>query len=265
MQSIQIYQVDAFTNDVFHGNPAAVCPLEHWLDDRTLQAIAQENNLAETAFFIPAGQGFHIRWFTPMHEVPLCGHATLASAFVIFTELEPGRQTIQFESKSGPLQVKLQGSLLEMNFPAFQMVPCQNPPEDLLTGLKCHPTEIYIVEEDPNYYAILSNEAEVQALDPDLTFLEKLHPYGVVVTAPGTKSDCISRYFAPSYGIPEDPVTGSIHSVLVPYWSNHLKKSKIHAYQASQRTGNLYCEYKNKRVLIAGQAVKYLTGVINIQ
>lgn len=264
MQQIQIYQIDAFADRVFHGNPAAVCPLEHWLDDEILQAIAQENNLAETAFFIPTDQGFHIRWFTPKFEVPLCGHATLASAFVIFTELEPERQSIQFESISGILQVTRKGSMFELDFPAYDMLPCQSPPENLLKSLKVQPQELFLVESDPNYYIILPNENEVRSFEPDLTTMEQLHPYGVVITAPGIHSDCISRYFAPSYGIPEDPVTGSIHSALVPYWSNQLNKPKIHAYQASQRGGDLYCEYQGKRVLIRGHAVKFLTGNINI-
>lgn len=261
---IQIFQIDAFTKNIFQGNPAAVCPIEQWLDDKMLQAIAQENNLAETAFFVPTDQGFHIRWFTPRHEVPLCGHATLASAFVIFTELEKERLSVRFESKSGPLIVTRQGLLMVMDFPAYSMIPCLDPPKLLLQGLKQNPQEIFFVEGDPNYYAVFATENEVRAMEPDLNLIEQLHPYAVVVTAPGEKTDCVSRYFAPSYGIPEDPVTGSIHSALVPYWSNRLKKSKIHAYQASQKGGDLFCEYPGKRVLIGGYAVKYLTGMISI-
>ncbi|MCP4022360.1 MAG: PhzF family phenazine biosynthesis protein [Desulfobacteraceae bacterium] len=264
MNKINIYQIDTFANKIFHGNPAAVCPLEHWLDDVTLQAIAQENNLAETAFFIPADDGFHIRWFTPTQEVPLCGHATLACAFVIFTELEPERQSVQFESKSGPLKVTQKGSMFEMNFPSFLMMPCQQQPENLLNGLKVQPQEVFVVEADPNYYAILATEDEVRAIEPDLYLLEQLHPYGVIVTAPGIQSDCVSRCFAPSYGIPEDPVTGSIHSALVPYWANRLKKEEIHAHQASPRGGDLFCKYQGDRVLIRGNAVKYLTGNIYV-
>lgn len=264
MKQLKIYQVDAFSDSVFQGNPAAVCPLEHWFDDEILQAIAQENNLAETAFFIPKDNGFHIRWFTPMQEVPLCGHATLASAFTIFTELEPSRQSIQFESKSGPLLVTRQGSLFEMDFPAYPMTPCPSPPSSLLKGLRERPQEVYVVEEDPNYYVILNSEDDVRGIEPDLNLFEQLHPYGVVVTAPGARTDCVSRCFAPSYGIPEDPVTGSIHSALVPYWANRLQKSKIHAYQASQRGGDLFCEFLGERVLIGGHAVKYLTGTIYI-
>ncbi len=264
MKQLKIYQVDAFADSVFQGNPAAVCPLELWLDDEILQAIAQENNLAETAFFVPRDNGFHIRWFTPTQEVLLCGHGTLASAFTIFTELEPARQSIQFESKSGPLQVTRKEALFEMDFPAYQMTPCLSPPGDLLKGLKCHPQEVHVVEEDPNYYVILKSEGEVRSLEPDLNLFQRLHPYSIVVTAPGTRNDCVSRYFAPSYGIPEDPVTGSIHSALVPYWANRLQKSKIHAYQASQRGGDLFCEHLGGRVLIGGHAIKYLTGTIYI-
>ncbi len=264
MQQLQIFQIDAFSNRIFHGNPAAVCPLEAWLDDPILQAIAQENNLAETAFFVPSDDRFHIRWFTPTQEVPLCGHATLASAFVIFTELEPARQSVQFESKSGFLQVTRQGSLLLMDFPAYPMVPCQSPLGELFEGFKIQPQAIFVVEVDPNYYVILETEADVRAIEPDLRVLEQLHPYGVIVTAPGVQSDCVSRYFAPSYGIPEDPVTGSIHCALVPYWAKRLGKSKIHAYQASPRGGDLFCEDQGERVLIGGHAVKYLTGNIEI-
>ncbi len=260
----KIYQIDAFAEKVFQGNPAAVCPLEHWLDDTILQGIARENNLAETAFFVPKEDGFHIRWFTPTQEVSLCGHATLASAFVIFTELEPERRFVQFESKSGPLRVTRKGSLFEMDFPAYLMTPCQSPPDNLLKGLKGQVQEVFVVEEVPNYYVILKTEDEVYKIEPDLNLIEQLHPYGVIVTAPGNQSDCVSRYFVPSYGVPEDPVTGSIHSTLVPYWANRLNKSKIHAYQASQRGGDLFCEDKGERVLIKGHAVKYLTGNIYI-
>lgn len=264
MQQLQLFQIDAFANEVFHGNPAAVCPLEKWLDDATMQAIAQENNLAETAFFVPKDDEFHIRWFTPKHEVPLCGHATLASAFVIFTELDPERQSVQFKSKSGPLQVKRKDALLSMDFPAFPMKPCHSSPDILLQSLNLKPQDVLSVEADPNYYAIFETEDEVLAIEPNLNLLEQLHPYGIVVTAPGKNSDCVSRYFAPSYGIPEDPVTGSIHSALVPYWARRLNKSHIHAYQASQRGGELYCEDKGERVIIGGYAVKYLAGNINI-
>lgn len=265
MKQLQIYQIDAFTDQVFHGNPAAVCPLEEWLEDGIMQGIALENNLSETAFFIPKGKEFHIRWFTPTAEVPLCGHATLASAFVIFTELEPERQTVLFESKSGPLGVTRKNSLMEMDFPAYQMTPCQDPPDGLFEGLKINPREVGVVEEDPNYYVILKTEEEVREIVPDLNTLACFHPYGVVVTGPGDKADIVSRYFAPSFGIPEDPATGSIHSALIPYWADRLGKPDIHALQASQREGDLYCRLQGDRVRIGGNAVKYLTGTVYLQ
>lgn len=264
MAQLELFQIDAFTKVPFHGNPAAVCPLEEWLDDGTLQAIAQENNLAETAFFVPREGDFHIRWFTPRHEVPLCGHATLASAFVIFTELDPERQSVRFESKSGPLQVIRQGSLLTMDFPAFRMRVCQSPPAALSQGLREKPEAVYSVDADSNYYAVYPREELVRCIDPDFSLLEQLHPYGVAVTAPGKGVDSVSRYFAPSHGIPEDPVTGSIHCALVPYWAERLKKSEIRAYQASARGGELICEDRGDRVHIGGHAVKYLAGTITL-
>ena len=264
MPTLKIYQIDAFTDKVFGGNPAAVCPLDDWLEDATLQAIAQENNLAETAFFTPIDDGYQIRWFTPKHEVPLCGHATLAAAYLILNELDTERQSVDFQSESGPLQVTRQDPFLTMDFPAYQMGSCQRPPGILMQGLSRPPEAVFWVEADPNYYAIYAGENDVRALIPELGLLEQLHPYGVVVTAPGNRTDCVSRYFAPSYGIPEDPVTGSIHCALVPYWAKQFNKTKIHAHQASQRGGDLYCEDKGDRVLIGGQAVRYLKGTITI-
>ncbi len=261
---MQIYQIDAFTDKVFGGNPAAVVPLDNWLDDEILQAIAWENNLAETAFFMPIQDGYQIRWFTPKHEVPLCGHATLAAAYVIFAEWGTDKQAVDFHSKSGPLQVRRKGSYLWMDFPAFQMKSCSSLPEVLLPGLNRRPETVFSVEADPNYYAVYTTANDVRTLQPDLGLLEQLHPYGVVVTAPGDRADCVSRYFAPSYSIPEDPVTGSIHCALVPYWAKRLSKTRIHAHQASRRGGDLYCEDNGDRVLIGGTAVKYLTGTISI-
>jgi PhzF family phenazine biosynthesis protein len=262
MSQLRLFQIDAFSNRVFRGNPAAVCPLENWLDDVTLQAIAQENNLAETAFFIPKEGEFHIRWFTPRHEVDLCGHATLAAAFVIFTELDATRESVQFESRSGSLGVKRNGSLLTMDFPALRLHPCQNPPEELIQGLGKPPGEVFYVDADPNYFAIYDTEEDVRSIRPDLRLLERLHPYGVAVTAPGRNADCGSRYFAPSYAIPEDPVCGSIHCALVPYWAKRLNKSQVYAHQVSERGGELFCEDKGDRVSISGYAVKYLEGRI---
>jgi predicted PhzF superfamily epimerase YddE/YHI9 len=264
MKQLRIFQIDAFASQVFRGNPAAVCPLEKWLDDAKLQAIAQENNLAETAFFIPKDGEFHLRWFTPRHEVDLCGHATLAAAFVIFTEFDRAREAVRFESKSGPLGVKRNGSMLMMDFPALQMNPCEHPPSALLQGLGKNPRVVFSVDTDPNYFAVYESEEEVLSIQPSLGLFEQLHPYGVAVTAPGSNTDCASRYFAPSYGIPEDPATGSIHCALVPYWAACLNKTQIHARQVSARGGELFCEDKGDRVSLAGYAVKYLEGRIYV-
>jgi len=259
---LRLFQIDAFANEVFHGNPAAVCPLNKWLPDQILQAIAQENNLAETAFFVPSGGQFELRWFTPRLEVDLCGHATLASAYVIFNELEPQRESIEFASRSGPLFVRRNGEMLTMDFPSWSLRTLDKAPTALLDGLRSAPGELFVVTPGTNYFAVYGSEAEVLALRPDFTKLEELHPYGVIVTAPGDHSDCASRYFAPSYGIPEDPVTGSIHSALTPYWAKRLNKKNIYARQVSARGGELFCEDHGDRVLISGKAIKYLDGKI---
>lgn len=259
---LRLYQVDAFSSKVLGGNPAAVCPLSAWLDDSTMQAIAEENNLSETAFFVLRGESFDLRWFTPRYEVDLCGHATLAAAFVIFTAIGANNNRVRFESRSGPLVVMQIAGRLAMDLPALQMTSCAEPPVALLEGLKTTPAEIFRVTEDTNYFAIYGSEEEVRAIKPDLARLEQLHPYGVAVSAPGQNSDCVTRYFAPSYGIPEDPVTGSIHCALVPYWSNRLNKKSIYARQLSRRGGELFCSPMEKRVQISGYATKYLEGVI---
>jgi len=233
------------------------------LDDSTMLAIAEENNLAETAFFVPKGDGYHLRWFTPTQEVPFCGHATLASAFVIFNILGTSEDSIKFETLSGVLRVRKDGSLFVMNFPKMEFVQCDTPPH-LLEGLGKAPIEILKVDADPNYYAVFDEETDVRSIKPNLRVLEQLHPYGVVVTAPGKRVDIVSRYFAPSYGIPEDLVTGSIHSVLVPYWSARLGKFKLQAEQASKRGGQLFCEYTAEDVVVAGYAAKFMEGEINL-
>lgn len=263
MTDLHLYQVDAFTDKLFGGNPAAVCPLTKWLDDATMIAIAAENNLSETAFFVSMGEGFHIRWFTPTQEVELCGHATLASAFVILTELEPSRQIVEFESRSGVLSVTRDGDLLKMNFPAWKLKQCAAP-QALLDGLGKKPIETWLVTTDDNFYAVYKSENDIRSLTPDFERLKQLHPAGVVVTAPGDHSDCASRYFAPSYGIPEDPATGSIHCGLTPYWAGRLDKSRIHARQVSERGADLWCEDLGERVAISGYATKYMEGKISI-
>lgn len=259
---LRLYQVDAFSSKVLGGNPAAVCPLTAWLDDPTMQAIAEENNLSETVFFVPKGESYGLRWFTPRYEVDLCGHATLAAAFVIFTEIGAKGNRIRFESRSGPLDVMQTGGRLSMDFPALKMTAVASPPALLIEGLGAAPSEVFRVTEDTNYFAIYGSEEEVRAIEPDLARLEQLHPYGVAISAPGKNSDCVTRYFAPSYGIPEDPVTGSIHCALVPYWSNRLNKKNICARQLSRRGGELLCSPLGNRVRISGYATKYLEGVI---
>lgn len=259
-----MYQIDAFTKELFKGNPAAVVPLGSWLPDSTLQAIASENNLAETAFFVQVDKHYEIRWFTPVHEAPLCGHATLASAYVLFNELNYSDDKIHFKAKLSDLFVTKQDDLLILDFPILNYETCDNIPDALIQGLGRAPSEVFIAHEDMNYFAIFDNEADITQLQVSLSHIEALHPYGLVVSAPSQLYDCVSRYFAPSFGIPEDPVTGSIHCVLVPYWAKRLNKTSIQAYQASPRTGELFCDLKGDRVSIAGYARKYMTATIHI-
>lgn len=257
---IPIYQIDAFSNRVFAGNPAAVCPLEDWLEDSILQAIAQENNLSETAFFVPDEKGYHIRWFTPVAEVDLCGHATLATGFVIFNYLDTSTSQITFRSRSGKLTVVQEKELISMDFPAQPPVPCETPKE-LLEGLKKDPSEILCSED---YFVVFSSEKDIIGLEPDMGMLKKLDLRGVIVTARGDEVDFVSRFFAPKFGIDEDPVTGSAHCALTPYWAEKLNKKEVHAHQVSQRGGELFCKDYGDRVAIAGRAVKFMEGSIAI-
>jgi PhzF family phenazine biosynthesis protein len=227
-----------------------------------MQAITTENNLSETAFFVPKGSGYHLRWFTPTQEVPFCGHATLASAFVIFNILGTSHPAITFETLSGVLTVRKDGDLFVMNFPKMEYLSCEVP-HSLLDGLGKKPSEVFRVDADPNYYAVYDDENDVRSMNPSLVTLERLHPYSVVITSASKTVDFVSRYFAPSYGIPEDPVTGSIHSALVPYWSARLGKAKLHAEQASKRGGQLFCENTNDGVVIAGYGAKFMEGEID--
>jgi predicted PhzF superfamily epimerase YddE/YHI9 len=255
--------VDAFTDRPFSGNPAAVYPLARWLDDDLLRAVAAENNLSETAYFVSCGDDYELRWFTPRCEVKLCGHATLASAFVILQLLAPGLNAVRFQTRfSGVLDVSREGNLLAMDFPALVPWTCAKPPAELLTGLGTPPAAVIQIED--NYFAIYDREEEVRQVRPDFRVLEKLHPAGVAITAPGRDVDFVSRYFAPSYGIPEDPVTGSTHCSLAPYWAERLGKTDLHARQMSERGGELRCEVKGARVIIKGNAVLTLRGEINI-
>jgi PhzF family phenazine biosynthesis protein len=256
---IPIYQVDAFTSRVFAGNPAAVCPLEKWLPDEQMQAIAAENNLAETAFFVPDGDGrYHLRWFTPKVEVDLCGHATLASAFVILNELEPAADSVRFETKSGTLTVNRAGDLFSLDFPARPASPCE-PCAGLTAALGGRPEAILGADD---YLAVYGSEEEVRALKPGMEALLNIDRFAVIVTAPGREVDFVSRFFAPAKGVPEDPVTGRAHCTLIPYWSKRLGKKKLRALQVSGRGGELWCEDRGDRVTMSGRAVRYLEGTI---
>ena len=264
---LRMFQIDAFTTDVFAGNPAAVCPLEDWLDSGRLQSIAAENNLSETAFFVATRDGYDLRWFTPTMEVELCGHATLASAYVIFNYLEGDDSTIRFNTRSGLLTVEQKNDLLTMNFPIRRPETCNEPPTALIRGLGRAPAEIlaYGEAEQSGYYvAVFETTDEVRKLDPALSLLGELGGMIVIVTAPGEQTDFVSRCFAPSFGIDEDPVTGSAHCVLAPYWGSRLGKDRLHARQVSVRGGDVFCELLGNRVSIAGNAVCYLEGTINV-
>jgi PhzF family phenazine biosynthesis protein len=260
---LQVFQVDAFTAKPFAGNPAAVCPLAEWLDDELLRAVAAENNLSETAYFVPRGDHYELRWFTPRCEVKLCGHATLASAFVLLQVLGAKRDSVRFETRfSGALTVSRDGDLLAMDFPALIPWACATPPAALMEGLGVAPATVVQIED--NYFAVYEREEDIRRIRPDFHLLEKLHPAGVAITAPGNDADFVSRYFAPSYGIPEDPVTGSTHCSLAPYWAQRLGKTKLHARQVSERGGEMWCEVKGDRVILKGNAVLVLRGELLI-
>ncbi|MFN7938991.1 MAG: PhzF family phenazine biosynthesis protein [Bryobacteraceae bacterium] len=255
---IPIYQVDAFAAVPFTGNPAAVCPLEEWLPDSVMQQIAAENNLAETAFFVPQGAGYGLKWFTPVVEIDLCGHATLASAFVLWEKLGYAGERISFETRSGTLTVSRQGELLALDFPTRAPEACEVHPA-LLVALGGSPREVLASRD---YLVVYDTEEQVRALAPNMNAVAKLDRFAVIATAPGKQHDFVSRFFAPAQGIPEDPVTGSAHCTLTPYWSAKLGKKTLRAKQISPRGGELLCEDRGERVSIAGQAVLYLEGSI---
>lgn len=262
---IPLYHLNAFTDRPFSGNPAAVCPLQDWLDDARLRKVAAENNLSETAFFVPRGQYFDLRWFTPRCEVSLCGHATLASAHVVLNLLRPELKTVRFETRfSGALTVRSDGDKLSMDFPVMPPEICKTPPRDLINALGASPAPAAWLEANETYVAVFDSESTVRNIRPDFAMLEKLHPNAVAITAPGDEADFVSRYFAPSYGIPEDPVTGSAHCVLTPYWAKRLGKTQLYAQQISERGGELWCEMAGDRVLIKGSAVLTLQGWLQI-
>ena len=262
---IPLYHVNAFTQKPFSGNPAAVCPLKDFLDDGWLRKVAAENNLSETAFFVPKGDLYELRWFTPRCEVSLCGHATLASSYVLLNMLQTGLSEVRFQTRfSGLLTVTQDGDLFSMNFPAMLAKRCDHPPEPLLHALGAVKSPTCILEANETYIVIYGQIRDVQNVSPDFALLEKLHPYAVAVTAPGKESDFVSRYFAPSYGIPEDPVTGSVHCALAPYWAKRLDKSQLYARQLSERGGELWCETAGTRVIIRGSAVLTVQGFLQI-
>jgi predicted PhzF superfamily epimerase YddE/YHI9 len=259
---IPIYQVNAFSSKVFCGNPAAVCLLDTWIDDTLLQSIATEYNVSETAFIVQTGDSFDIRWFTPTTEVTLCGHGTLASSFVMFECRKWANDTIKFRTrKSGELLVMKKGDLVEMDFPSRPVYPCI-PPAGLIESLNVTPVGVFGSEED--FMVVLGNESAVQDVEPDFDALHRIECRGTIITARGDKSDFVSRFFAPRIGVREDPVTGSAHCVLTPYWASVLGKDILHAFQVSNRGGELFCANLGERVKISGRAVLYLEGVITI-
>ncbi len=257
---LTLYQIDAFASKPFEGNPAAVCPLDEWLPDELMQSIAEENNLSETAFFIPTGNGFHIRWFTPTSEVDLCGHATLAAAYVLFNFLGHKSDKVEFDSKSGILTVTKNDELLVMDFPAQPPVLCDIPKEIVkafdITPVECLKSEDFIV--------VFEREIDIESAKPDFEQLKKLDLRGVIITAKSSHYDFVARFFAPKYGVPEDPVTGSAYTQLAPYWASKIGPKRFRVKQVSLRGGELSCEIVNDRVLISGKAIKYMEGKIKI-
>lgn len=263
--NLTLYQLDAFTDELFGGNPAAVIPLEKWLDEGLMQKIALENNLSETVFFVPAGDGdgtnFEIRWFTPTVEINLCGHATLAAAYVLFNVLNYDKPVINFHSQSGILSISQNNNLIEMDFPSWEPAIFNDPPLHLKEALGG--VDIIGLYMNRDLLAVLPDEEAVQNCVPDFALIEKTG-YKIIITARGNEVDFVSRFFAPTAGVNEDPVTGSAHSQLIPFWSKKLEKTTMTAKQLSQRGGNIYCEQKGERVTMAGNCVFYMKGEIEI-
>lgn len=255
---IRQFQVDAFASRPFEGNPAAVCPLETWLDDALMQRIAEENNLSETAFLVRTARGYRLRWFTPVAEVDLCGHATLAGAHVVFTILGHSGDRVTFETRSGDLIVERDGDRLSMDFPARPPAPAFAP-DALLQGLRLAPLEVLAADD---YVVVCESESAVRSVAPDFAKLSELDLRGVTVTARGDEADFVSRFFAPRLGIPEDPVTGSAHCELVPYWAAKTGRTSFRARQLSRRGGEVLCELRGDRVILGGRAVTFLEGTI---
>jgi PhzF family phenazine biosynthesis protein len=259
--NLTIYQVDAFTKEVFKGNPAAVCPLTEWLPDETMQRIALENNLAETAFFVKKDDVYEIRWFTPLAEIDLCGHATLGSAYVIFEILKSEENLVRFHShKSGQLAVEKQGERLILDFPSRPVAPT-TAPDGLTEALGKAPKAVFKARD---YFLVFETEQEILDIKPNFSKLLEIGAHGYIVTAKGDSADFVSRFFAPEVGVPEDPVTGSAHCNLIPFWAERLGKDELFARQVSERGGELFCELTGDRVKIGGNAALYLKGEIYI-
>ncbi|MBM3791142.1 MAG: PhzF family phenazine biosynthesis protein [Acidobacteria bacterium] len=258
---LRMYQVDAFTDELFHGNPAAVCPLRQWLTEGQMQSIAAENNLSETAFFVPKVDKYEIRWFTPAVEVDLCGHATLASGYVLFHLEEYAGQVVEFDSRSGVLAVRRNGDLLTLDFPADPPARVEAP-DELLRGLGVRPAEAWRGKSD--YMLVFGSQKEIEEMSPDFGLLARVAARGIIVTAEGDDVDFVSRFFGPQSGVNEDPVTGSAHTTLTPYWSARLGKQELRAVQLSRRRGWLQCRMAGNRVEISGQARAYLEGWIEV-
>ena len=258
---LPIYQVDAFTSKPFAGNPAAIVPLDAWLPDDVMQNIAAENNLAETAFFVPSKKGYDLRWFTPTVEMDLCGHATIASGYVLFEILGSDQSFLRFQTRSGELTVEKTGDRYVLDFPSRPAVQVEAP-AGLIEAIDAEPKEVL---KSRDFMLVYESEADILAINPDFNLLSKLDVHAVIVTAKGDSSDFVSRFFAPKVGVNEDPVTGSAHCTLIPYWVDKLGKNDLYARQVSSRGGELFCELRGDRVKIGGNAVLYLTGEIFIK
>jgi len=258
---LAIYQVDAFANRLFGGNPAAVIPLDKWIDDKLMQDLAMENNLAETVFFVPNGDEFDIRWFTPVLEINLCGHATLASAFVLYNIKGYNKPGLVFNSKSGKLIIEKKGDTFLMDFPSWKPEKVNDYPAELQSSLGVK--EIVAVYKYRDLLVELNSEDDVKKAQPDFTAIKKMGEK-IIITAPGKEVDFVSRFFAPVAGIDEDSVTGSAHSQLIPFWSEKLNKKTMQAKQLSQRGGDIYCEQKGERVIMGGECKFYMKGEIDI-
>ena len=259
--TLKLYQIDAFTTKVFEGNPACVIPLDAWIDDTLMQKIAMENNLSETAFFVPKGEDFEIRWFTPTKEVNLCGHATLASAYVLFELLDYDKEEILFHSKSGALHIKREDDLISMDFPREAPVACTTP-SAIVEAFGIEPIEVL---KSVDYIVVFEDGTDLRAINPDFEALKKLDLRGVCITTIDDQYDFVSRFFAPNYGVDEDSVTGSAYTQLMPYWAKRLGRDKLFSKQVSKRGGELLCEMKEERIMIAGSAVCCIVGEMRLE